>query len=117
MNVQPRIQSYCCPSCGGFIGEASPIEKVREALTAPSQRLIFDALSRPVGRSVHRETLFSLIYGNRRDGGPDRGEHVLTVHVSQLRRKIEPFGWTITASRGGSGNLAQWRLIPTEVSA
>lgn len=117
MNVVARVQQFSCPCCGSFIGEASTIEQVRESLTAPAQRLIFDALARSVGKPVHRETLFDRIYGNRADGGPERGEQVLTVHVSQLRRKIEPFGWTITASRGGSGNLAQWRLIPTEVSA
>ncbi|MDM9643859.1 hypothetical protein [Rhizobium sp. S163] len=117
MNVVARVQTYCCPSCGGFIGEAAPIEQVRESITVPAQRIIFDLLSRSIGRAVHRNAIIELMYGGRSDGGPDTADHVVKAQVSQLRRRIEPFGWTISVSRGGSGHLAQWRLIPTEASA
>lgn len=114
MNIVARVQSYACPACGGFIGEAAPIDQVKSAITAPSQRLIFDLLSRSVGQPVMRDTMIDLMYSHRADGGPDTADHVLKAMVSQLRRRIEPFGWTISTSKGGSGYLAQWRLIPTE---
>ena len=117
MNVVARVQTYSCPCCGGFIGEAAPIEQVRESITPPAQRIIFDLLARSIGRAVHRDAIIELMYGGRSDGGPDTADHVVKAQVSQLRRRIEPFGWTISVSRGGSGHLAQWRLIPTEASA
>lgn len=114
MNAHSRIQTYCCPSCGGFIGEAAPLDQVRESVTQPSRRLILDMLSSKPGAPVLRDRILDRLYGDRADGGPDSGDHVVKAMVSQLRRQIEPFGWTITGSRGGSGNLAQWRLIPVE---
>lgn len=117
MNVVARVQTYTCPCCGGFIGEAAPIEQVKEAITAPAHRIIFDLLARSIGQAVRRDTIIDRIYGGRADGGPETADRILKAQVSQLRRRIEPFGWTITVSKGGSGYLAQWRLIPTEVSA
>ena len=109
-----RIQSYCCPACGGHIGEAAPIETVREAVTAPVKKVIFDMLARRVGRAVLKDSIIDAVYGNRADGGPETASTTIQVQVCQLRRIIEPFGWTISNSRGGAGELAQWKLIPTE---
>jgi hypothetical protein len=114
MNVIPKIQTFTCPCCGGFIGEAAPIDQVREYVTAPGQRLILDMLSKKVRAPIRRDSIMHRMYGGRQDGGPEQGDTVIKVMVSQLRRKIEPFGWTVTGSKGGSGELAQWRLIPTE---
>lgn len=113
MNAHHKIQHFSCPTCGGHLGEAAKIDDVRAALTRPAWRTIFDLLARAPGRSVMRDTLIEALYGDRADGGPERADHVIKAHVSQLRRIIEPFGWTITVSRGGSGHLAQWKLIPT----
>lgn len=112
MTIHHR-QSFCCPACGSTIGQAATVDDVKSAITAPAHRIIFDALSRSVGASVRRDTLVDRIYGDRPDGGPERADVILKVQVSQLRRKIEPYGWTISVSKGGSGHLAQWRLIPT----
>lgn len=108
---------YSCPCCGNSIGEAAPIEQVKETITPPALRIIFDMLSRSIGQPVMRHIIIERIYGNRRDGGPETADTILKSQVSQLRRRIEPFGWTITVSRGGAGDLAQWRLIPTIKSA
>lgn len=117
MNTQPKLQPCTCPTCGGFIGEAAPIEAVREAVTAPVKRSILSELSRKPGKPVRRDQILTAVYGNRPDGGPERADHVLQVQVSQLRKQIEPFGWTIENGRGGSGNFAQWRLIPLQAGA
>jgi DNA-binding response OmpR family regulator len=118
MNIQPsRLMQCTCPTCGSFIGEAATLEAVREAITAPVKRTIFDALSRRPGKPVMRDSILSAVYGNRRDGGPERADHILQVQVCQLRRQIEPFGWTIENGRGGAGAHAQWRLIPVRAGA
>lgn len=114
MNAHPRIQTFTCPCCGGFIGEAAPIEQVREFVTAPARRLVLDMLSKRIGSPVHRDAIVDRMYGHRADGGPESGSNVILAIVSQLRRQIEPYGWTISQSKGGSGYLAQWRLIPRE---
>ncbi len=114
MNAVPKIQSFSCPCCGGFIGEAAPIDQVRQFVTAPGRRLILDMLSRSPGSPVHRDLIIGRMYAGRSDGGPDSGAQVVAVTVSQLRRQIEPFGWTVSNSKGGGGELAQWRLIPRE---
>lgn len=116
MNAHPKIQSFSCPCCGGFIGEAAPLEQVRKSVTAPGRRLILDMLSKTPGSPVHRDLIIGRMYGGRSDGGPDDGDHVVKAMVSQLRRQIEPFGWTVTNSKGGAGALAQWRLIPRETA-
>lgn len=110
-------QTFSCPCCGGLIGQAATIDEVRKAVTAPALRIIFDSLSRNVGQAVPRNRIADLLWGGRSDGGPETGYRNLAVQVSQLRRKIEPFGWTINRSLGGSGNHSSWRLIPTEASA
>jgi DNA-binding response OmpR family regulator len=109
-----RVQSFCCPSCGGYIGEAAAVDTVRESISAPAKRLIFDMLTRRVGRPVLKDAIIEAVYGSRSDGGPDNASTIVQVLVSQLRRQIEPYGWTISNSRGGAGELAQWKLIPTE---
>ncbi|MCJ8518989.1 hypothetical protein ABID21_001894 [Pseudorhizobium tarimense] len=114
MNAHPRIASFTCPCCKGFIGEAAPLDQVMESVTQPSRRIILEMLASKPGSPVLRDRILDRLYGDRADGGPDTGDHVVKAMVSQLRRQIEPFGWTVTGSRGGSGNLAQWRLIPVE---
>lgn len=117
MDTHTRIQTFCCPVCGGNIGEASTLDQVRGAITRPSLRTIFDMLAERPGRAVQRDAIIDALYGHRADGGPEHADHITKVFVSQIRRAIEPFGWTVTVSRGGSGSLAQWKLIPTEASA
>jgi DNA-binding response OmpR family regulator len=57
---------------------------------------VLEALSRRVGRVVSKESLFEAVFPHDTDAGPNAME----VHVSRLRRKIEPAGVTIRALRG-----------------
>lgn len=109
-----RVKRYSCPCCGGHIGEAASIDSVSDAISSPTRNAILEMLARSIGRPVRRDAMIDRLYGDRADGGPDRAVNILMVQVSRLRREIEPFGWTISNGRGGSGELAQWRLIPTE---
>ena len=106
MNVAPRIQSYCCPTCKGFIGEAAPIEAVIE-ISAPKQKAILTALASPVGRTVSRTDLITAVYPGYPPSNPVKVFH---VHLNRLRNNIERFGWMIK-SEGHKGTA--YRLIPT----
>lgn len=57
---------------------------------------VLEALSRRVGRVVSKESLFETVFPHDTEAGPNAME----VHVSRLRRKIEPAGVTIRALRG-----------------
>ena len=108
MNVAPKISSFTCPCCKGFIGEAAPLDQVRRFVTSSQKVKIFDMLAADPGAPVYRKDVSAALY----DG--DVVGNVLASTVSQLRREIEPYGWTITNGKGGNTPLAQWRLIPTE---
>lgn len=108
MNVAPRIQTYSCPCCGGSIGEAAPLAQVRRFVTSAKKLQIFDMLAAEPGAPVYRNDVSASVYGS------DVSSNVLKAAVSQLRREIEPYGWTITSGKGGRSPLIQWRLIPTE---
>lgn len=110
-----RVRKYSCPCCGGDIGEAASLEAVAEAVSSPTRNTILSMLIRSIGRPVLRDAMIDRLYGDRADGGPERAANIIMVQVSRLRREIEPFGWTITNGKGGAGENAQWRLIPTEV--
>lgn len=112
MNQATRIKSYVCPCCGGDIGEAPSIERVREMITQPSRRVIFDLLAEVPGKAVHRDVIYRRLYGHRHDGGPISGETSIHVFMSILRRQLAPYGWYISSSRGGRGRASEYRLIP-----
>lgn len=110
-----RVQSYSCPCCGGFIGEAAKPEDVSVGLRG-HKRTMFKVLSRNIGRPVSKEDFIREMYGMRADGGPDDAGNVVCVEMLRLRRAIEPFGWTIS-STGRAGLKAEYRLIPLEAGA
>ena len=112
-----RVQTFTCPCCGGHIGEAAPLSALVEAVSSPTRRAIVELLSARAGRPVMRDAILERVYGGRADGGPDTADKVIMTQVSRLRREIEPFGWTITHGKGGSGERAQWKLIPLEAGA
>lgn len=114
MNIQPRLQRCTCPTCGGYLGEAAPLEAVRERISSGLTMTIYDVLSRSSGRLVSPDAILGAMYGGSADGGPLNANAVLHVTVSRLKKQIEPFGWTISSVGRGSGNRASYRLIPME---
>jgi len=115
MNARPRIQSYCCPACGGFIGEAAPIDEVKKAISSPSRRCILDLLAADVGRHRTRLDMQSALSQLGRTARVLSPKNI-HVQVCNLRKEIEPFGWTI-ANSTGAPFAAQYRLVPTEAGA
>jgi hypothetical protein len=113
MNAHPRIQSYCCASCGGFIGEAAPIETIIEAERSWVAKAILQTLSRPVGKRVRRDALIEAVY--QLEDEPENAVRSFAVVLSRLRKRLEGFGWMIQreGSKGPSGERgAIYRLLP-----
>ena len=117
MNIVPQLQSYVCPCCQGFIGEAAPIELVVERVPRGQQKAILELLSKRVGRTVAKSSVISVLFESRADGGPDLADNVINVQMSHLRKSIGPFGWSIVTTGGGRGSETSYRLIPTEAGA
>ena len=110
-------QAYCCPACGGYIGDAAPVEFVSDKLPRGHQERIFGILSRRIGRQVSKDTLIDAMYSERADGGPVYADNIVSIEINKLRSQIEGFGWTIVSKGRGSGNKAVYRLIPLEAGA
>jgi hypothetical protein len=117
MNIIPQVQSYTCPCCQGFIGEAAPIEMVIERVPRGQQKAILELLAKRIGRTVAKTSLLSVLFESRADGGPELADNVINAQMSYLRKSIAPFGWSVVTSGGGRGSETSYRLIPTEVGA
>lgn len=106
MNAAPRIRSYCCPTCHGFIGEAAPIDAVLNSEMAPKRKAILQALSSPVGKTVSREDLMAVVFPTYQPSDPKKVFH---IHMRRARNVAEQFGWMIK-SEGYRGTA--YRLLP-----
>jgi hypothetical protein len=110
-------QVFMCPCCGGFIGEAAPLDAISESRLSDSQKIIFNRLAKTVGRDVTAEALVSLLYDHRSDGGPDRPHQTVSAFVVYLNKRIRKHGWVIISRGRGRYNSAKYRLIPLEAGA
>lgn len=117
MNQITRIKNFCCPSCGGHIGEAAPLDEQLTARLSPSQRAIFALLAKKPGAPIPNERIVAALYDHRPDGGPDAAKEVAVQLVYQTKKRIEPYGWTIVSHGGGRGNTSTYRLIPIHAGA
>ncbi len=119
MNHVPQTTQFTCPCCRNLIGQAAPIDAVRDSLSRPTLRILFGELSKRIGKSVRRDDLINACYADDADGGPDNAEKVFRVNMSRLRNAIADFGWHIECT-GGNGRGFEgggfYRLIPAEVT-
>lgn len=110
MNAHTRIQTYCCASCGNTIGEASPVERIKDADLTRQQRVIIEALSSPVGDWVRVTALEKAIY-ERNETGRELAAHrqSISVQISKAQSVLHELGWFIASDRRGC-----YRLVPRE---
>lgn len=115
MNVVARVQSYTCPCCGGFIGEAAPVQSIIDAEKLWVAKAILETLSKPVGKRVRRDALIEAIY--QLEDEPENPVNNFAVTLSRLRKRLSPFGWMIQRE-GSAGSIGEggavYRLIPLE---
>ncbi len=85
-----------CSHCGQLTNDFSGIS------IADLSRLecsIVEVLANAGHRAIPSGHIADVIYADRPDGGPLNAAHVIKVHVCNIRRKIEPAGWTIRHKR------------------
>lgn len=88
-----------CPTCGQTLPPAS-VPELRAQLT-PTQRRIFDIVSQAGRHGIPTDALESKLYSFHANGGPDSARKTLHVHVTQLNKRLCPFGKRIRANRSG----------------
>lgn len=87
-----------CPTCG------RPYH-ISVAVGRRSEKILAALRERP--RGLTREELCTTLYAADINGGPDNAYASLRVLIHNMRKQLQPFGWTIRSS-GGPG--ARYRL-------
>lgn len=105
-----KLQTFSCPCCGGFIGEAPPIDRLLECDLTRQQRIMVTMLSTNVGQwfsviTIERE----LWKGDGTKRAPNTSAQSISAQVTKMRPAIERSGWSIQSDRRG-----HYRLIPLE---
>lgn len=110
LNRLPQTTPCTCPTCGGYMGEAAPLEAVREALTGRERR-VFDALEEAGAGGITTVDLSIKLFGSE-CGCSERKMHYTTELISFLRKRLEPFGYCVP--RNKALNRGKYRIIPME---
>lgn len=107
MNVQTRLQPITCPCCGGFLGEAAPIEAMRAHFSDGEFKAIKALASSGETGLTPGDLAFKL---HHKDDTATRQK--MRILICALRRKVEKFGYYIPG--GTRGRIAVYRLLPVE---
>lgn len=107
--MMPQLTDGCCQSCGQTLPREDTLS---EKVSGPIKKAIVVRLLRAGPRGVTKAALFSWLYDNDPDGGPDQGGKSICVHISQLRKAVNPYGYEIENINpcGGRGGEAVYRL-------
>lgn len=110
-----------CTCCGRPMPTKTPLtwdlksrtltSQIGAVRLSPRKAIYIDALYRARNRGgiQTRAELMDAVYADKEDGGPD--DFVTgSVHLNQIRKKIEPVGWTISKNLAGE----PYQLIPFE---
>lgn len=104
----PSAPLFCCPTCGRTMPEPPPIEALREIIVTSHQGSILKALQHAYPNGLSAAALVDAMYGNLI--GPSDPMGVLRVTVTMLRRKLEPYGWTIPRAGSGRSLASRYHL-------
>lgn len=77
---------------------------------SPPQKTVLRTLIRVYPHEVDAERLISEVYACDPNGGPDHVRQSIRFMVRSVKRKIEPYGWTIPAQKGGRGHIGAYRV-------
>jgi hypothetical protein len=113
MTMLHQRQAFTCPCCGGFIGEAAPIEDVIAALTGHKQSLV-KAIAKARGMRADRAALIEAMWRGARE--PTEAVSTFNVMIYRTRIAVEEFGWALL-SPGRGGDDGVYRLVPKEAGA
>lgn len=88
-----------CPNCGFKHHDTGYAEELLDITLQNTPRRILTRLMLGNGATVSKAVIVEELYGDRPDGGPDTAEKVVESHISKLRKRIKPRGWTIRCSK------------------
>ncbi len=100
-----------CPCCGGEVTKL-PVSALISIPMQPQHRSVAAALASAYPRRLPMGALIDALYANDPNGGPEQASNVIIVRVSQLRKKLMPYGWTVSSGVDGPGSHAGYRLEP-----
>lgn len=103
-----------CPTCHRPMSEHAPADALKDARLDPQCRIIVTELVAAYPKSVPTVRLFDALYFDDPNGGPDNPRSVVAVKISNLRRQLKPYGWTVPKINIGEGLHGRYRLEPIE---
>lgn len=109
--MEPRLQAFCCPTCGHKSqAQAVSLDRLEGFVTAPMQRRVLQILM-AAPRGLMIADILQKVYGGHQDGGPLYAASSVSVALVRLRALLAPLGWTITKGYGKGGNRPV-QLVP-----
>jgi len=92
--------------------ERNPTTELEDAPLSRGQKNIVDALAAIYPRRIYINDLVDNVYAFDPNGGPDNAHNTVRVQISQLRKRLPSYGWTIPMNHRGAGNHGYYRLEP-----
>lgn len=92
--------------------ERNPITELEAAPLPRGQKNIVDALAAIYPRRIYINDLVDNVYAFDPNGGPDNAHNTVRVQISQLRKRLPSYGWTIPMNHRGAGNHGYYCLEP-----
>ena len=92
--------------------ERNPATELEAAPLPRGQKNIVDALAAIYPRRIYINDLVDNVYAFDPNGGPDNAHNTVRVQISQLRKRLPSYGWTIPMNHRGAGNHGYYRLEP-----
>jgi len=103
------MANYKCPCCNAPMSGVVPLEDVpRLAKLGKLHKKVYNELVKYMKSGRSRDQLIHILYSDRNDGGPLNANMRVSVYLSQIRRKIEPLGWTISGSVNNNDHDPIW---------
>ncbi len=102
-----------CPTCGNHMGELPEPTKVKQHLS-PLEARAFDVLMSSGADGLNRIDLSIAIHGPEEGTEDNRLRQTASI-ISDVRRRIEPYGYHIQRLRTHGDNKA-YRVVPVEVT-
>lgn len=112
-----------CPVCAGAMTESSaPFNWHHATQTVVrnedfvklrgQQARIFDMLAKAYPAEIETVGIFERLYAGARDGGPITGPNIVSVFLSQMRKRLKPLGLTVGCHARGSRDGIAIRVLP-----
>jgi len=93
------VTQHRCPNCGYRHHDTGYAEELLDLPLQNAQRRVLTRLMIGNGGTVSKAAIVDDLYGDLVDGGPLAAEKVVESHISKLRKRIKPRGWTVRCTK------------------